>query len=79
MGLVMEILLLLEKLKVWKKLMENNIKLLLDHLIVLLLEILAKFSTYLVEVLLSEVKVPVFQKYYSLEKSLSYPYPPDSK
>ncbi len=39
----------------------------------------SKFSTYISGGLAAEVKVPTFQKFYSLEKSLSYPYPPDSK
>lgn len=39
----------------------------------------SKFSPYVGGGIASEVKVPVYQKYYSLEKSLSYPYPPDSK
>jgi len=38
-----------------------------------------KFGAYVSGGIAVEVKVPIFQKYYSLEKSLSYPYPPDSK
>ena len=38
-----------------------------------------KFEAYTSGGIAVEVKVPIFQKYYSLEKSLSYPYPPDSK
>jgi len=38
-----------------------------------------KFSAYLTGGIAVQVKVPVIQKFHSLERSLSYPYPPDSK
>lgn len=38
-----------------------------------------KFNTYVSGGIAVEVKVPVIQKFHSLERSLSYPYPPDSK
>lgn len=39
----------------------------------------SKFSAYVGGGIATEVKVPVFMKFHSLQKSLSYPYPPDSK
>lgn len=38
-----------------------------------------KFNTYVSGGIAVEVKVPTIQKFHSLERSLSYPYPPDSK
>ena len=39
----------------------------------------SSFSPYVNGGIATEVKAPVFMKFHSLEKSLSYPYPPDSK
>ena len=38
-----------------------------------------KFNAYVSGGIATEVKVPVDMKFHPLEKSLRYPYPPDSK
>lgn len=38
-----------------------------------------QFSPYTSGGIATEVKVPFFMKFHSLERSLNYPYPPDSK
>lgn len=37
------------------------------------------FNPYITGGVATQIKIPIYEKFYSLEKSLGYPYPPQSK